>query len=122
MSDHKWLLSKSPYDIALEIVEDHESAVVVAHVQKALYSEEATNIFLRSYVNVLRGVVSSGGDKAIVERLEKWDKVDVDKALELGKGLSFFYLFFALLGFFLSLLLFHVPSLQTTVANDFPDA
>ena len=89
VSDHKWLLARSPYDIALEIVEDHESTLVVAHVQEALYSREATDLFLRSYVNVLSQVVKQGGDKVSVEKLEKWDKADVKKALELGKGMLF---------------------------------
>ncbi|RAK95573.1 BcPKS5, polyketide synthase [Aspergillus ibericus CBS 121593] len=84
--DHRWHPARGPYDIALEIVEDRESALLVIHMQDALYSQEATDLFLRSYVNLLREVVKPSGDKLTVDKLEKWDKADVSKALELGKG------------------------------------
>jgi hybrid polyketide synthase/nonribosomal peptide synthetase ACE1 len=86
VSEHKWHTARSTYDVALEIVEDHESAFVALHVQDGLYSKEATDLILRSYVNILNQVVKQDGDKILVEKLEKWDKADVCKALELGKG------------------------------------
>lgn len=89
VSEHKWHPARSTYDIALEVVEDHESALIAVHMQDSLYSKEATNLFMRSYVNVLIEVVKQDGDKLMAEKLEKWDKADVIKALELGKGMCF---------------------------------
>jgi hybrid polyketide synthase/nonribosomal peptide synthetase ACE1 len=57
-------------------------------MQEAVYSEDATKLFLRSYVNILREVVKPGGDKLKLGRLDKWDEGDVKKALALGKGQS----------------------------------
>lgn len=89
VSEHKWHPARSTYDIALEVVEDHESALIAVHMQDSLYSKEATDLFMRSYVNVLNEVVKQDGDKLMVKKLEKWDKADVTKALELGKGMCF---------------------------------
>ncbi|KAL6903335.1 BcPKS5, polyketide synthase [Trichoderma evansii] len=83
VGEHQWHAARGPYDIALEIVDDGEGALMALHMQGALYSKEATNLFLRSYVNVLREVVKQGGD---ISKVDKWDKADVKKALELGKG------------------------------------
>ena len=89
IGEQTWHTARSPYDVALEIIQDHESAEVIVHMQAALYSEEATNLFLRSYVNLLTQVVKQGSEKIGVEKLEKWDKADVTKALQLGKGMFF---------------------------------
>ncbi|EKV18449.1 Equisetin synthetase, putative [Penicillium digitatum Pd1] len=86
VSEHKWHPARGAYDIALEIVEDRESALLAIHTQEALYSKEATDLLMRSYVNVLKEVVKQGGEKTKVEKLEKWDMTDVKTALELGKG------------------------------------
>ncbi|RKK07595.1 Polyketide synthase-nonribosomal peptide synthetase [Fusarium oxysporum f. sp. cepae] len=86
VGEHQWHAARGPYDIALEIVDDGEGALMALHMQEALYSKEATNLFLRSYVNILREVVKQGGDKLKLDKLDKWDKADVKKALELGKG------------------------------------
>ncbi|KUJ22238.1 BcPKS5, polyketide synthase [Mollisia scopiformis] len=88
VSEHKWHTARSTYDIALEIVEDHESALVALHVQDGLYNKEATDLILRSYVNVLNQVVQQDGDTISTEKLDKWDSVDVRNALELGQGPS----------------------------------
>ncbi|KAJ5204641.1 Equisetin synthetase [Penicillium cinerascens] len=86
VSEHKWHPARGAYDIALEIVEDRESALLAIHTQDALYSKESTDLLMRSYVNVLKEVVKQGGEKMKVEKLEKWDKADIKTALELGKG------------------------------------
>jgi hypothetical protein len=62
--------------------------LLAIHTQEALYSKEATDLLMRSYVNVLKEVVKQGGEKTKVEKLEKWDMTDVKTALELGKGMS----------------------------------
>ncbi|KAF4339693.1 polyketide synthase [Fusarium beomiforme] len=86
VGEHQWHAARGPYDIALEIVDDGEGAMLALHMQEALYSKEATELFLRSYVNILREAVKPSGDKLKLDKLDKWDKVDVKKALELGKG------------------------------------
>ncbi|KAJ4855607.1 AMP-binding enzyme domain-containing protein [Trichoderma breve] len=83
VGEHQWHAARGPYDIALEIVDDGEGALLALHMQGALYSQEATDLFLRSYVNVLREFVKQGGD---IAKVDKWDKADVKKALTLGKG------------------------------------
>ncbi|KAI1293954.1 BcPKS5, polyketide synthase [Xylaria venustula] len=85
-SEHRWDPARGPYDIALEILEEPTNTVVTFHMQGALYSREASEIFLRSYVNLLRNVLKHGGDKLAVTELEKWDKNDVKQGVELGKG------------------------------------
>jgi hybrid polyketide synthase/nonribosomal peptide synthetase ACE1 len=86
VGEHKWHPARGPYDIALEIVEDRDSTLLAIHMQGALYTKEATELFMRCYVNMLREVLKQGGDKLKVEKLGKWNKIDVNKALELGKG------------------------------------
>ncbi|KAF7548816.1 hypothetical protein G7Z17_g6812 [Cylindrodendrum hubeiense] len=86
VSEHTWHPARVAYDITVEIVEDREGALIALHMQQAIYSKEATNLFLRSYVNAIKEVVNQGGEKVNVDKLEKWDKADVKKALELGKG------------------------------------
>lgn len=88
VSEHKWHPARGAYDIALEIVEDREGALLAIHTQEALYSKESTDLLMRSYVNVLKEVVKQGGENTKVEKLEKWDKTDIKTALELGKGTS----------------------------------
>ncbi|KAL7782699.1 BcPKS5, polyketide synthase [Trichoderma afarasin] len=83
VGEHQWHAARGPYDIALEIVDDGEGALLALHMQGALYSQEATDLFLRSYVNVLREFVKQGGD---IAKVDKWDKADVKRALTLGKG------------------------------------
>ncbi|KAF4502344.1 Nonribosomal peptide synthetase 14 [Fusarium agapanthi] len=86
VGEHQWHAARGPYDIALEIVDDGEGALMALHMQEALYGKEATELFLRSYVNILKQVVEQGGDKMKLDKLDKWDKADVKQALELGKG------------------------------------
>lgn len=86
VSGHEWQTSRSTYDVGLEIVEDHESALVVFHTQDSLYSKETTDLLLRTYVNLLEQVVRQPGEQVLVSKLDSWSAKDVNKAIELGTG------------------------------------
>ena len=93
INKQKWHTAKSSYDIALEIIQDHESAEVIAHMQATLYSKEASELFLRSYVNLLVEAVKQSSHEMSIEKLEKWSQADVKTALQLGNGMHFFFIF-----------------------------
>ncbi|KAK4033573.1 BcPKS5, polyketide synthase [Parachaetomium inaequale] len=86
VSDHAWLSPDSSYDVAVEIVEYDETALVSVHMQGGLYTQEAAELFLRSFENVLGTVTGDGGGDVVMDELEKWNVEDVKVALERGKG------------------------------------
>jgi hybrid polyketide synthase/nonribosomal peptide synthetase ACE1 len=92
VSDHAWLSPDSSYDVAVEIVEYDETALVSVHMQGGLYSQEGAELFLRSFENALGVVTGDGGGEVVMGGLGKWGGEDVKGALERGKGglLSFF--------------------------------
>lgn len=86
VSDETWYTSKSGYDVVLEIKEDQNETSVLLHVQKTLYDENAAELLLSSYINLLNQVVKQR-DNVDMETLKKWDEVDIKKALEVGQGM-----------------------------------
>ncbi|RDL30421.1 uncharacterized protein BP5553_10299 [Venustampulla echinocandica] len=85
LGEERWYPARSGYDVALEIMEDGEGAMIAVHVQKSLYDQEAAELLARSYAAVLREVARRG-ERIGVDRLPRWDEGDVKKALEIGKG------------------------------------
>jgi hybrid polyketide synthase/nonribosomal peptide synthetase ACE1 len=93
VSDHAWLAPDSSYDVAVEIVEYDETALVAVHMQGGLYSEEAAGLFLRGFEGLLGVVTGEGGGEVVMGGLGKWEGGDVKGALERGRGVfSFFHL------------------------------
>lgn len=83
--EEKWHPALSGYDVAVEIMEDPEGAMLAVHVQKSLYDKEGAELLARSYVALLKEVTRRG-ERVGVDRIPKWDEGDVKKALEIGKG------------------------------------
>jgi hybrid polyketide synthase/nonribosomal peptide synthetase ACE1 len=86
IGEEKWHTARTGYDVALEIVEDHEGATLAMHVQRALYDADAAELLVRSFAHAVRELAKEG-DSMATETLGKWDKVDVEKALEIGNGM-----------------------------------
>jgi hybrid polyketide synthase/nonribosomal peptide synthetase ACE1 len=86
ISEENWHTSRSGYDVALEIMEGHDGAMVAMHVQKALYDASAADLLLKTYVNVLNQVAAKG-DKFAVRDLATWDTETVQKGLATGHGM-----------------------------------
>ncbi|CAI7637012.1 unnamed protein product [Penicillium glandicola] len=85
VSDETWHTAKSGYDVVLEIKEDAGETSMRIHVQKALYDENAAELLLNSYINLLSQAAKQG-DKIEVGKLDKWDQGDVRRALDMGQG------------------------------------
>jgi len=85
IGDENWHTARTGYDMALEIVEDHEGATLAMHVQRALYDADAADLLVKSFANAVKALATQG-DGTAMDRLEKWDKADVKKALEIGNG------------------------------------
>lgn len=85
IEEERWHASKSGYDVALEIVEDHEGAMLAMHVQSALYDEAGAGLLVRSFANALRQFAREG-PALQVGAVEAWDGHDVKAAVEVGKG------------------------------------
>ncbi|KAL2198349.1 BcPKS5, polyketide synthase [Corynascus similis CBS 632.67] len=85
IGEEKWHTARTGYDVALEIVEDHEGATLAMHVQRALYDEDAAELLVRSFANAVKQLAKQG-DAMPTDQLDKWDKTDVEKALEIGNG------------------------------------
>ncbi|OAA66673.1 BcPKS5, polyketide synthase [Niveomyces insectorum RCEF 264] len=91
ITEQKWHTARSSFDIGIELIEDHESAQVNIVTQDTLYTQEATDLFQSSYVHLLNEVVKPDGHNLSIDKLPKWNPVDMTKALELGKGPSLPY-------------------------------
>jgi len=93
LGEERWHPALSGYDVAVEIMEDPEGALLAVHVQKALYDQEGAELLVRSYAAILKEVARRG-ERIGVDRLPRWDEGDVKKAVEIGKGMSetFFFL------------------------------
>jgi hybrid polyketide synthase/nonribosomal peptide synthetase ACE1 len=85
IGEENWHTSKSGYDVALEIMEGNDGAMVAIHVQQALYDASAAELLVNSYANVLKQVVAKG-DRLAVQTLSKWDIAVVKKDLGIGLG------------------------------------
>lgn len=85
LGEERWHPALSGYDVAVEIMEDGEGAMLAVHVQKSLYDQEGAELLARSYAEVLKEVARRG-ERIGVDRVPRWDEGDVKKALEIGKG------------------------------------
>lgn len=74
----------NPYDLSLGITDTSEGCIVELHCQASLYSSEACRIILDSYLRLLESF-SVDSDTDIGEPALH-DEVQVNQALELGKG------------------------------------
>ncbi|EFR01671.1 lovastatin nonaketide synthase [Nannizzia gypsea CBS 118893] len=80
-----WCSASTGYDIALEITEKvNGETSLTLRLQDALYSDENTQLLLRSYTNALEFMVDAG-DKD-VDDIPAWSPHDTQAALEAGKA------------------------------------
>ncbi|KAH8162417.1 hypothetical protein CIB48_g5830 [Xylaria polymorpha] len=87
LSDEDWLNARNGYDLTLGITDNPTGESLLSlRFQKKLYSEDATNLFLRSYVTVLESFAT--GVDLEVDEVPCWAPTDIETALEAGKGLS----------------------------------
>ncbi|KAI1414159.1 putative equisetin synthetase [Hypoxylon sp. FL1857] len=85
LSDEQWHAARIGYDIGLEITENPSGeSNLTLRMQDALYTRESTELFLRSFVNLLEEVAK--GVDLEVDSLPKWSKVDIEKILVVGRG------------------------------------
>jgi hybrid polyketide synthase/nonribosomal peptide synthetase ACE1 len=79
-----WRLAETGYDIALEITENTGDAVLRLRLQEALYSQESTDLLLRSYVSVLEYMVQNA--EGAISGVPAWSKLDLQAVISTGKG------------------------------------
>ncbi|KAL5356525.1 hypothetical protein BJX96DRAFT_171691 [Aspergillus floccosus] len=85
LSDEQWHAARIGYDMALEITENPTGeSNLTLRMQEALYSQESTQLFLRSFVNLLEEVAK--GVDMTMDSLPTWSKPDIDHALVVGRG------------------------------------
>ncbi|KAF2175886.1 polyketide synthase PksB [Zopfia rhizophila CBS 207.26] len=88
LNGEKWRNASTGYDIALEITENINTETLLSlRLQDALYSEESTQLLLRSYVNVLE-FMADAIDGA-VDDIPIWSPRDIQAALTAGKAPHF---------------------------------
>ena len=81
-----WCNASTGYDVALEITENANTDTLLSlHLQDSLYSQESTQLLLRSFVNVLKHMVDAPS-RAVVGDLPTWPRNDVAAALTAGQG------------------------------------
>jgi hybrid polyketide synthase/nonribosomal peptide synthetase ACE1 len=85
IGEENWHTSRSGYDVALEIMEGHDGAMLAIHVQKALYDAAGADLLVKSYFNILKQIATKGA-KLPVKELAKWDAETVKKGLAVGNG------------------------------------
>jgi hybrid polyketide synthase/nonribosomal peptide synthetase ACE1 len=86
VSEETWYPARSGYDVVLEVTENQKDTSLKVHVQKGIYNNNAAELLLSSYINILTQV-SKQGERIDINMLEKWDGADVKKALDIGRGL-----------------------------------
>lgn len=80
-----WHIAKTGYDMALDIIENAAGdSLLTLRLQKSLYSSSDTKMLLQSYVNLL--TTFSMTPEVSLEVPSLWQKVDIDRAIELGRG------------------------------------
>ncbi|KAJ8064914.1 hypothetical protein OCU04_007218 [Sclerotinia nivalis] len=85
LSDEDWLNARNGYDLTLGITDNLTGESLLSlRFQKKLYSENSTNLFLRSYVNVLE-TMAEGLDLDIRDLLQ-WAPSDIETAMRVGRG------------------------------------
>lgn len=85
MGDEQRHASKTGYDIALDINENPSgSCDLTLRMQDAMYSQANTELFMRSFVNVLEEV-GRHSDMSMAG-LPMWTTFDLDKAVAAGRG------------------------------------
>ncbi|KAM0228605.1 hypothetical protein ACHAPO_010577 [Fusarium lateritium] len=88
LGDEQWCNAGTGYDVALEVTENINTDTLLSlRLQKQLYSEEHTQVLLRSYLGVLEYMVR-GSDKA-VDVAPTWSSYDLQAAINAGKAPEF---------------------------------
>lgn len=77
--------ARTPYDIELNVLEDHASDVTISMgLQTRLYSEEAAQLVLRSYLTLLENFAKY--PRLTVQKPPLYAEQDIDAAITLGRG------------------------------------
>lgn len=80
-----WHIAKTGYDMALDIIENAAGdSLLTLRLQKSLYSSSDTKMLLQCYVNLLQSF--SMTPEVSLEIPSLFQKVDIDRAIELGRG------------------------------------
>ncbi|KND87975.1 Nonribosomal peptide synthetase 14 [Tolypocladium ophioglossoides CBS 100239] len=88
LNGEKWLNSGTGYDVSLEITENVNTDTAISlRLQDTLYSEESTQLLLRSYVKVLESMVDA--PEQAVDDISIWSSQDTNAALAVGKAPHF---------------------------------
>ncbi|CAG8958684.1 hypothetical protein HYFRA_00011526 [Hymenoscyphus fraxineus] len=88
IEDEKWRNAATGYDISLEITEKvNSSTAITLRLQDSLYSQENTQLFLRSYIEVLDFMVEN--PQKYVQDIRAWSTFDLQTALSIGKAHEF---------------------------------
>ncbi|KAF5018570.1 hypothetical protein F66182_9444 [Fusarium sp. NRRL 66182] len=84
---HAWHHPRTGYDISLDILENSDgNTLLTMQLQKSLYSQEHTDLLLRTYVHLLRAFTADVGEDVLLGAPTTWSAQDISTALQLGKG------------------------------------
>jgi hybrid polyketide synthase/nonribosomal peptide synthetase ACE1 len=85
----EWYHPRTGYDISVDILENTDGdTLVTLQLQQSLYTQEHTDLLLRSYVNLLEGFTKTAGRDIQIDAPSLWAEEDVSFALQIGKGKS----------------------------------
>lgn len=78
-------VGRTPYDLSLDIIDDvDDQCLLILMVQENLYNHKDAEILMQSYVNSLASFAENSNTS--LEEPEIFNKADVERAIELGRG------------------------------------
>ncbi|CAJ0553155.1 Ff.00g116670.m01.CDS01 [Fusarium sp. VM40] len=84
---HAWHHPRTGYDISLDILENNDgNTLLTMQLQKSLYSQEHSDLLLRTYVHFLKVFTADIAKDALLGEPTTWPAQDISTALQLGKG------------------------------------
>jgi hybrid polyketide synthase/nonribosomal peptide synthetase ACE1 len=80
-----WHIAKTGYDLTLDIIENVAGdSLLTLKLQESLYSRHDTEMLLQTYLNLLMSFAMNPDVPLVTPSL--WQKVNIDRAIELGRG------------------------------------
>ncbi|KAH7322503.1 equisetin synthetase [Stachybotrys elegans] len=84
---HAWHHPRTGYDISLDILENNDgNTLITLQLQQSLYSQEHTDMLLRTYIHLLKAFTSDASKDVLLGAPSTWPAEDVSRALQVGKG------------------------------------
>lgn len=83
----KWNNAATGYDLQLEVLDTNGGeSLITLKLQESLYTQQHTELLLRTYVHFLKQLIADGVGNVVLEKPTVWSQPDVDHALSVSKG------------------------------------